>query len=66
MLSQVFNGMSLGDLQDFITEQEKLAIKLEPESGGSPVVGVSGGYLDDHYSEKQSQEHGKNTVGDTS
>ncbi|XP_062275751.1 sorting nexin-19 [Scomber scombrus] len=55
--STVFNGMSMGDLKTFITEQEKLAFRLEPERGDSPVVGIFGGELDDSLRGKQSQEH---------
>lgn len=59
MLSQVFNGLSMGDLKTFITEQEKLAIRPEPERGDSLEVGEFAGYLDDS-STVRSQEHGKN------
>lgn len=58
LLSKVFNGMSLGDLQAFIGEQEKLAIKAEPED--SPEVKEFEGYLDDSLRGKHSQEPGKN------
>lgn len=52
----------MGDLKTFITEQEKLAFRLEPERGDSPVVGIFRGELDDSLRGKQSQEHGKNSV----
>lgn len=57
---KVFNGMSLGDLQAFITEQEKLSIRGEPESDDSPVVREFRGHIIDSLSGKQSQEAGKN------
>ena len=54
--------MSLGDLQAFITEQEKLAIRGEPEREDSPVVRTFRGYLDDSLRREQSQERGKSGV----
>lgn len=60
LLSKVFNGMSLGDLQAFINEQEKLAISDEPEREDSPEVKELGGCLDDSLGGKPSQEPGKN------
>ncbi|XP_040902233.1 sorting nexin-19 isoform X2 [Toxotes jaculatrix] len=52
----VFNRMSLEDLQAFITEQEKLATRAEPQGEDSPVVGDFRGGLDDSLRGKQSQE----------
>lgn len=57
LLSKVFNGMSLEELQGLITEQEKLSIRAETEWEDSPVVREFGGC--DSLSGKQSQEHGK-------
>ncbi|XP_038548677.1 sorting nexin-19 isoform X2 [Micropterus salmoides] len=54
--STVFNGMSLGDLQAFITEQEQLAFRSEPERKDSPVVRQFGDYLDDRSRGKHSKE----------
>ncbi|CAB1458510.1 unnamed protein product, partial [Pleuronectes platessa] len=54
--STVFSGMSLGDLQAFITEQEKLCIRVESEREQSPVSREFRGYLDDSLRGKQSQE----------
>ncbi|XP_044210056.1 sorting nexin-19 isoform X2 [Thunnus albacares] len=62
--STVFNGMSMGDLKTFITEQEKLAIRPEPERGDSPVVGEFGGNLDGSSSGKQSQEHAETALAE--
>ena len=62
VLSQVFNGMSMGDLKTFITEQEKLAIRPELEMGDSPVVGEFGDILNGSSNGKQNQENGKNGV----
>ncbi|XP_034723006.1 sorting nexin-19 isoform X2 [Etheostoma cragini] len=52
----VFNGMSLGDLQAFITKQEKLAIGVESDREDSPVRREFGGNLDDSLRGKHSQE----------
>ncbi|KAK2847494.1 hypothetical protein Q5P01_010493 [Channa striata] len=54
--STVFYGMSLEDLQAFITEQEKLATRAETESVDSPPMGEPGVCLDDSLSGKQSEE----------
>ncbi|XP_028275808.1 sorting nexin-19 isoform X2 [Parambassis ranga] len=51
--STVFKGMSFGDLQAFITEQENLSIGAEPEKEGSPVLREFTGYLDDNLMGKQ-------------
>ncbi len=59
-LLKVFSGMSLGDLETFITEQEKGTIISEPERVDSPVVREYGGNLLDSLSEMHSQESGKN------
>lgn len=56
---QVFKGMSLGDLQAFITEQEKLSIGADPEMEGSPVLRKSRGCLYDNLRKKEMNEHGK-------
>ncbi|KAF7646767.1 hypothetical protein LDENG_00182520 [Lucifuga dentata] len=58
--STVFSGMSLGDLKAFITEQESLANRPEPESEDVPLLEESGGCQDSSVSGKQSQEPGKN------
>lgn len=52
--------MSLGDLETFITEQEKGSITSEPEKVDSPVVREYGGNLLDSLSEMHNQESGKN------
>ncbi|XP_067363540.1 sorting nexin-19 isoform X2 [Channa argus] len=54
--STMFNGMSLEDLQAFITEQEKLATRAETDFVDSPAIGESRGCLDDSLSGSQSQE----------
>lgn len=59
MLSKVFNGMSLEELQGFITEQEKLVIRAETEWEDSPVVRELGGCLDNSLSGKKRHDHGK-------
>lgn len=60
--STVFKGMSLGDLQAFITEQEKLSIKVVPERECSLVLGEIGGCLDEDLKGGQSQEHASETA----
>lgn len=60
--STVFNRMSLGDLQDFITEQEKLSIGAESEREDTPVVRELGGCLDDSPRGKQSGERASETA----
>ncbi|XP_059186835.1 sorting nexin-19 [Centropristis striata] len=60
--STVFNGMSLGDLQAFITDQEKLATRVELEREDSPVIREFKGYLDDNLRGKHSQEHASETA----
>nr|XP_019958354.1 PREDICTED: sorting nexin-19 [Paralichthys olivaceus] len=60
--STVFNRMSLEDLQAFITEQEKLSIRVESETKGSPVVREFRGYLDDSLRGRQSQERASETA----
>lgn len=59
MLLQVFNRLSLEELEDLITEQEKLAVKAERGKEDSPVIRRLGGCLDDTLSEKKNSEHGK-------
>lgn len=59
LLPQVFKGMSFGDLQTFITEQENLSIRAEPEKEGSPILREFKGYLDDNLMGKQILNHGK-------
>lgn len=54
--------MSLGDLEAFITEQEKLSTRAEPEREDSPVVRKYGGCLVDSLSGKHSREPGKNSA----
>ncbi|GAA6225133.1 sorting nexin-19 [Lates japonicus] len=60
--STAFNGMSLGDLQAFITEQEKLAFRAEPEREDSPVARQFRGYLDYSLTRNQSQECASETA----
>ncbi|XP_050921318.1 sorting nexin-19 isoform X2 [Lates calcarifer] len=60
--STAFNGMSLGDLQAFITEQEKLAFRAEPEREDSPVATQCRGYLDYSLRRNQSQECASETA----
>ncbi|KAM7399804.1 hypothetical protein PAMP_019048 [Pampus punctatissimus] len=62
--STVFNGMSMGDLKTFITEQEKLVIRSEPERGDSPDEGEFRGYLDHSSRGKQSQEHAETALAE--
>ncbi|KAI3354653.1 hypothetical protein L3Q82_019142 [Scortum barcoo] len=59
--STVFNGMSLGDLQTFITEQEKVALRAGLEMELSPEVKGFGGSLDDSLGEERSQEPASET-----
>ncbi|CAG6007479.1 unnamed protein product [Menidia menidia] len=54
----VFNGMSLGDLQAFISEQENVSGKAMAVREGSPVSKPCGAALDHTMFKKQSQEHG--------
>lgn len=62
LFSKVFSRMSLGDLEAFITEQEKLASRSEPEREDSLVVRKYGSYLVDRLSGKHSREPGKNSA----
>lgn len=52
--------MSLGDLQAFVSEQEKLSIRVESEREDSPAIREFGGYRGDMLRGKHSQEPGKN------
>ncbi|XP_070826488.1 sorting nexin-19 [Chaetodon trifascialis] len=52
----VFNGMSLGDLQAFIMEQEKLSVRAEPEREESPVVREFRDRLVDKHSQEAAPE----------
>lgn len=54
--------MSLGDLETFISEQEKLAARAEPERDSSSAVGKYGSCLVDSGSRKDSQEPGKTSA----
>ncbi|KAM9317973.1 LOW QUALITY PROTEIN: sorting nexin-19 [Pholidichthys leucotaenia] len=56
-INTVFKGMSLEDLQTFITEQEKLSMRAEAECEASPVLRPSGGSPSDEASLKQNPEH---------
>ncbi|XP_063763303.1 sorting nexin-19 isoform X2 [Eleginops maclovinus] len=56
LTSTVFSRMSFRDLQAFITDQEKLSVRVESEREGSPVRQELGGHLDDCSGEKHSQE----------
>ncbi|XP_042342162.1 sorting nexin-19-like [Plectropomus leopardus] len=60
--STVLNGMSLGDLQVFVTEQENLTIRVESEWEDSPVIRRFGGYMDDSLRGKHSQEPASETA----
>ncbi|XP_073342899.1 sorting nexin-19-like [Pagrus major] len=60
--STVFNGMSFGDLQTFITEQEKLSMRGEPERDDSPVVTEFRGQIIDSLSGKPCQEAASETA----
>ncbi|XP_023130419.2 sorting nexin-19 [Amphiprion ocellaris] len=64
--STVFKRMSLRGLQEFITEQEIVSVRAEPEREGSLVLGefpsLTLGCLDDDLSGKQSQEHASETA----
>ncbi|XP_068173240.1 sorting nexin-19 [Antennarius striatus] len=52
----VFRGMSLGDLETFITEHEKLSITTEAERENRPAVRTPGGCLDHSLTGKHGQE----------
>ncbi|KAM6932296.1 sorting nexin-19 [Lycodopsis pacificus] len=54
--STVFNGMSLGDLQAFISEQEKMSARVESERDDSPVTRDFRDCLDDGVTGKNRQE----------
>ncbi|XP_075938148.1 sorting nexin-19 isoform X2 [Anarhichas minor] len=54
--STVFNGMSLGDLQAFISEQEKMSARVETERDDSPVTREFRDCLDDGLTGKNRQE----------
>ncbi|XP_071327718.1 sorting nexin-19 [Trachinotus anak] len=60
--STVFNRMCLGDLQAFITEQEKLALRAEPEREDSPAVREFRDSLDDGLRGKQSPDRASETA----
>ncbi|XP_039986445.1 sorting nexin-19-like isoform X2 [Xiphias gladius] len=60
--STVFNRMSLQDLQAFITEQEKQAVRSEQERDDSPVVREFSVCLDDSLRGNQSREHASETA----
>ncbi|XP_034557352.1 sorting nexin-19 [Notolabrus celidotus] len=53
--SKVFNRMSLGDLQGFIAEQEKLDVGEHQEREDSPVMREFRGHLDVHGQEPGSE-----------
>ncbi|XP_010785167.1 sorting nexin-19-like isoform X2 [Notothenia coriiceps] len=55
-ISTVFSGMSFGDLQAFITDQEKLSVRIESEREGSPVRREFGGDICDRMRRNHSQE----------
>ncbi|XP_068601398.1 sorting nexin-19 [Brachionichthys hirsutus] len=55
----LFKGMSLGDLEALITEQEKLSIRTEAERENRPRMKILGGYLDHSLTGKRSQEPGE-------
>ncbi|XP_041851593.1 sorting nexin-19-like isoform X2 [Melanotaenia boesemani] len=56
--STVFSGMSLRDLQAFISEQEKLSIRAEAEMEDSPGLLPYRSFVSDNMRRKQSQELG--------
>ncbi|XP_037631371.1 sorting nexin-19-like [Sebastes umbrosus] len=60
--STVFSGMSLGDLQAFVSEQEKLSIRVESEREDSPAIREFGGYRGDMLRGKHSQEPASETA----
>ncbi|XP_069574148.1 sorting nexin-19 [Brachyistius frenatus] len=60
--STVFKAMSLEDLKNFITEQEKASIRAEPEREGSPLLGELRDSLDYSSGEKQSPEQASETA----
>lgn len=60
--STVFNGMSLGDLQAFVTEQEKLSIRVESEREDSPAIRELGDCWDDSLRGKHRQEPASETA----
>ncbi|XP_030600313.1 sorting nexin-19 isoform X1 [Archocentrus centrarchus] len=59
--STVFSGMSLGELQAFITEQEKLTMRGEPERDICAGLREFGGHPHHSLRVKQSKEHGLGT-----
>lgn len=56
LVLKVFNGMSLGELEAFVAEQENLASAANPEQEESPERGE---VLDVRLGEKHVQEHGR-------
>lgn len=61
LLSKVFNRMSLGGLEDFLTEQENLASRTEPEREDTPAVRKH--YLHGSFCGEQSREPGTISSG---
>lgn len=57
-LLQVFNGMTLVDLQAFITEEET-SLQKETEMEGGPVLGQWVGCRGHGVRAEQCEEHGK-------
>ncbi|XP_033486441.2 sorting nexin-19 [Epinephelus lanceolatus] len=60
--SAVLNGMSLEDLQVFVSDQEKLSIRAESEKEDSPVIKQFGVYLDESFRGKHGQETASETA----
>ncbi|XP_068561763.1 sorting nexin-19 isoform X2 [Cebidichthys violaceus] len=59
--SAVFSGMSLGDLQAFVSEREKMCVRVEPESEDSPVTREGGVCRDDGSAGKNRREPASET-----
>ncbi|KAL7400634.1 hypothetical protein ABVT39_015269 [Epinephelus coioides] len=60
--SAVLNGMSLEDLQVFVSDQERLSIRAESEKEDSPVIKQFGVYLDESFRGKHGQETASETA----
>ncbi|XP_013887417.1 sorting nexin-19 [Austrofundulus limnaeus] len=60
----VMNGMSLGDLQTFITEQEKLSVGKIAEREDILDLEQHVGFMDPDMAANQSQEHGDMVLAD--
>nr|XP_046244333.1 sorting nexin-19 isoform X2 [Scatophagus argus] len=58
----VFNGMSVGDLEAFLSEQEEVITRAEPEREDSAIVRKKGSCLVDTLSGQHSQEPASETA----